>query len=181
MSAEDCRFSARQAESGPRPASSRGNEFGVQGTERPGKRTSVSGMEKARIALIGAGWWGVEIYLPELEGNPDIDLVGINRRDRASLDRILAKYPNCRGYTDYREMLEKEGPDAVVVTSPHTAHFEHGRRSLEAGCHVLIDKPMATSAEDARTLVESRRGDGKRNSRSVRMELQGIRDDRFEG
>ena len=111
-------------------------------------------MEKARIALIGAGWWGVEVYLPELESNPEIDLVGINRRDRASLDQILAKYPNSRGYTDYREMLEKEEPDAVVVTSPHTAHFEHGRQSLEAGCHVLIDKPMTTSAEDARSLVK---------------------------
>ena len=111
-------------------------------------------MEKARIALIGAGWWGVEVYLPELESNPEIDLVGINRRDRASLDQILAKYPNSRGYTDHREMLEKEEPDAVVVTSPHTAHFEHGRQSLEAGCHVLIDKPMATSAEDARSLVK---------------------------
>ncbi len=111
-------------------------------------------MAKARIALIGAGWWGVEVYIPALMSHPEVDLVAINRRDRAALDQILAKHKGPKGYTDYREMLARERLDAVVITSPHPVHFEHASAALEAGCHVLIDKPMTTDANDARKLVK---------------------------
>lgn len=118
-------------------------------------------MGKARIALIGAGWWGVEVYVPAMMDNPDIELVAINRRDQQALDKILDKHKGPVGYADYREMLEKEDLDAVVITSPHTVHFEHSRDALKAGCHVLIDKPMTTSAEHARQLVELAAQKGK--------------------
>ncbi len=109
---------------------------------------------KSRIAIIGAGWWGVEVYLPALLENSDAELVAVNRPDQGALDLILAKFGLPRGYTDYREMLAMEELDAVVITSPHTLHFEHAKASLEAGCHALIDKPMTTSAGDARHLVD---------------------------
>ena len=111
-------------------------------------------MTKARIALIGAGWWGVEVYVPAMMDHPEIELVAINRRDRTALDEILKKYRGPKGYTDYRDMLANEALDAVVITSPHTVHYEHACAALDAGCHVLIDKPMTTSASDARRLVE---------------------------
>jgi predicted dehydrogenase len=109
---------------------------------------------KAKIAIIGAGWWGVEIYLPALLEHPDVELVAVNRPDQDALDKILAKFDVPRSYTDHRDMLKKEELDAVVITSPHILHFEHARNALEAGCHVLIDKPMTTSADDARALTK---------------------------
>ena len=118
-------------------------------------------MPKSKIAMIGAGWWGVEAYVPALLENPDVDFVAVNRRNQGALDKILAKYDIARGYTDHREMLQNEDLDAVVITSPHTLHFEHARDALEAGCHVLIDKPMATSAEDARALVKLAKEKGR--------------------
>lgn len=118
-------------------------------------------MSKARIALIGAGWWGVEVYVPAMQNNPDIELVAINRRNAEALEKILEVHKGPRGYVDYREMLEKEELDAVVITSPHTVHFEHAKAALEAGCHVLIDKPMTTSADDARALVKLAAEKGK--------------------
>ncbi len=118
-------------------------------------------MAKARIALIGAGWWGVQVYVPAMLDHPDIDLVAVNRRDRAALDKILDAHPGPKGYTDYRELLAVEKPDAVVITSPHVAHFEHARAALDAGAHVLIDKPMTTSAADARELVALAAAKGK--------------------
>jgi predicted dehydrogenase len=108
---------------------------------------------KSKIAIIGAGWWGVEVYVPALLENPDVDFVAVNRRSQTALDKILTKFDIPRSYTDYKEMLAKEQLDAVVITSPHTLHFEHAKAALEAGCHVLIDKPMTTSAADARALV----------------------------
>jgi len=114
----------------------------------------VSERKKARIAIIGAGWWGVEVYLPALQARDDVDLVAVNRRNPEALRRITDTFGVPAGYADHRDMLAKEALDAVVVTSPHTMHYRHARDALEAGCHVLIDKPMATSAADARALVE---------------------------
>lgn len=54
---------------------------------------------------------------------------------------------------DAAELVRQPGLDGVLVTSPHTLHFEHARLALEAGLHVLCDKPMCTRGEDARTLV----------------------------
>ncbi len=110
-------------------------------------------MTKARIGLIGAGWWGVEVYVPALVAHEGADLVAVNRRDRSALDRITEKFGIPKGYTDFREMLAHERLDAVVITSPHTVHFDHAKAALEAGCHVLIDKPMTTRAADAHALV----------------------------
>ena len=51
-------------------------------------------------------------------------------------------------------MLKETTPDAVVISTPHTLHFEQGMQALEAGCHVLMEKPMVTASKDAYTLAE---------------------------
>lgn len=109
--------------------------------------------EKAKIAVLGAGWWGVEVYIPALLDRPDVDLVAVNRRNRGALDRITEKFGIAKGYTDYRELLATEDLDGVVVVSPHTVHFEQAMAALDAGAHVLVDKPMTTTAAEARELV----------------------------
>jgi predicted dehydrogenase len=108
---------------------------------------------KARIAVIGAGWWACHNYLPALVDHPEAEVVAVNRPDREALDRVTAHFGIAKGYTDHREMLAAERPDGVIVASPHTLHFTHAMAALEAGAHVLVDKPMTTSAADARALV----------------------------
>ena len=49
-------------------------------------------MPKSKIAIIGAGWWGVEVYVPALLENPIVDLVAINRRNQRALDEIITKF-----------------------------------------------------------------------------------------
>ncbi len=109
--------------------------------------------DKARIGVIGAGWWACETYLPALAANPRAEVVAVNRLGEAELEAVCARFGVAKGYVDHAEMLANEALDAVVVTSPHPLHFSHARDALRAGCHVLVDKPMTTSAEDARTLV----------------------------
>ena len=108
---------------------------------------------KARIAVIGAGWWACEVYVPALLARDDVELVAVNRRNRDALDKVVAQFGVPKGYTDHAEMLATERPDGVVIASPHTAHFGQARDALEAGCHVLVDKPMTTDGESARKLV----------------------------
>lgn len=110
-------------------------------------------MRKARIAVLGAGWWGAQVYIPSLLADPRVDLVAVNRRDAAALEDVKRKFGIARGYTDYRALLAEEKPDGVVIVSPHTVHFEQAMAALEAGAHVLVDKPMTTNAADARAMV----------------------------
>lgn len=110
-------------------------------------------MTKARIAVLGAGWWACETYIPALKARDDVELVAVSRLEADALGEICARFAIPAGYTDHRELLEKERPDGVVVASPHVAHYGQASAALAAGAHVLIDKPMTTRADDARRLV----------------------------
>jgi predicted dehydrogenase len=57
-------------------------------------------------------------------------------------------------FADYRDMLKSARPEAVLVSTPHTLHFEHAYGALAAGANVMIDKPMVTNAAKARKLVK---------------------------
>ncbi|NND20903.1 MAG: Gfo/Idh/MocA family oxidoreductase [Silicimonas sp.] len=120
----------------------------------------MSERKKKNVAIIGAGWWGVEVYLPALQARPDVELVAVNRLNQDALDQIVERFGVPRGYTDVDEMLAKEDLDAVVITSPHVLHYEHARAAIEAGCHVLVDKPMTTNAGHARELVRRAKAKG---------------------
>ena len=110
-------------------------------------------MAEARIGIIGAGWWATQVYIPAILSNPQARLVAVNRRDPAALAQILAAYPGPRGHTDVAAMLDAEALDGVIIASPHGLHYDHATAAIRAGCHILIDKPMTTSAETARDLV----------------------------
>ncbi len=109
---------------------------------------------RARIALLGAGWWGCQVYIPQLLDHPDVELVAVSRLERDELATIQRKFGIPAGYVDHGELLEREKPDAVVVCSPHVAHYEQSRAALAAGAHILVDKPMTTRADHARSLVK---------------------------
>ena len=109
--------------------------------------------KKARIGVIGAGWWAVANHLPELRKNRDCEIVAVNRLGAAELDKVKKMFDVPVGFEDYREMLAKVPMDGVIVSSPHVNHFEHAKAAVEAGCHVLVEKPLTTSAADARALV----------------------------
>jgi predicted dehydrogenase len=108
--------------------------------------------ERARIAIIGAGWWASAVYIPALLDHPEAEIVGICRPDREGLDRLEARF-GLRGYEDAEAMLRAERPDGAIVASPHWLHAAHGLMALRAGAHLMVEKPMATSAAEARALV----------------------------
>lgn len=117
-------------------------------------------MSRAKIGIIGAGWWATQVYTPAIYKLPDVDLVAVNRRNPDALARLLTAFKGTRGYTDYAQMLATETLDGVIIASPHTLHHEHAVAAIEAGCHVLIDKPMTTNARDARDVVERAQSKG---------------------
>jgi predicted dehydrogenase len=109
--------------------------------------------DRARIGIIGAGWWAAANHLPLLKANPDCEVVAVNRLGRAELDALQRKFDIPHAFEDWRAMLEAVALDGIIVASPHVLHYEHAVAALDKGCHVLVEKPLATKAADARDLV----------------------------
>jgi predicted dehydrogenase len=116
----------------------------------------------ARIGIIGAGWWAAFSHIPVLQAHPEATLVAVSRLGAAELRTLLEKFAIPYGSEDPARMLNEGKLDGVIVASPHTRHAEHTLLALAAGCHVLVEKPAATSAADARAIQAeaARRGLG---------------------
>ena len=111
--------------------------------------------KKARIGVIGAGYWATSFYLPFLRDHPDVDIVGVVRQRRdEQLEALLRAFPMESATTEIGELLAR-GCDGVIVASPHEAHANHGQAALEAGVHVLMEKPMAITLREAIALTEA--------------------------
>lgn len=109
--------------------------------------------DKVNIGVIGAGWWATLSHIPALRANPNVGLVAVNRPDADGMEKVVQSFPGVRPYFDAAEMLAKEALHGVVVASPHILHAEHAQLALSRGLPTLIEKPMATSAADARALL----------------------------
>ncbi len=118
-------------------------------------------MDRLRFGIIGAG--GITHgHAQRLQGSGQVDIVAVTEPSPASVDRfrqVTGLSPTV--YQDHRAMLAAEDLDAVLIGSPHTAHFDQSRDCLEAGAHVLSEKPMVCTVAHARTLVEVSRRAGK--------------------
>ena len=115
-------------------------------------------MAKIQLAMIGCGG-NSSGHARRMNANPDVQIVGtcdVNT-DIANgyIDRNLSDLsPRPGAYDNISKLLAETSPDAVVISTPHTLHFEQGMQALEAGCHVLMEKPMVTASKDAYTLAE---------------------------
>jgi predicted dehydrogenase len=110
--------------------------------------------DKARVAVIGTGWWTTQAHLPALVANPKAELVALADPREDVLAKAAAKYGVDTTYTDYEEMIDREELDGVIVAVWHSAHYEVARTCLERGLHVMLEKPMVLVADHARELVE---------------------------
>src|SRR5579863_10138117 len=106
---------------------------------------------RARIGIVGAGFWAVDFYLPFLEAHPHATCVGVVRPGEAQLAALRTRF-HLEVATESVERLLDAGCDGIVVASPHALHAEHAIEALRRGCHVLVEKPMALTTEQARAI-----------------------------
>lgn len=112
-----------------------------------------------KIAVIGLGVMGrnhVRVY-NEL---PNAELVAVADVNRSVAEAVGAQY-KVRWYTDHRMLLERERCDAVSVAVPTELHEQVTLDALEAGAHVLVEKPIAATADGARRMIEQARRLGR--------------------
>ena len=110
-------------------------------------------MRKIKVAVIGAGWYAAQNHIPTLARRDDVILDGVSRLGAAELARVKDHFGFAFASEDFRAVLAR-APDAVVVASPHALHYEHARAALEAGAHVLCEKPMTVDPDEAWALVD---------------------------
>ena len=116
---------------------------------------------KARIGVIGAGWWAAVNHLPVLKANEACEVVAVNRIGAPELAELQRKFDIPAGFEDYRAMLDEIPMDGVVISSPHVLHHEHAVAALAKGCHLLVEKPLTTTSADARDLIARADAAGK--------------------
>ena len=109
-------------------------------------------MTKAKIGVIGAGWWATEFHIPHLKERDDVELISVCKLEKDELNFVKEKYGFKYASTDFIEALDFEKLDGVVIASPHFAHFENTKAALERGYHVAVEKPMTTNTKDAQII-----------------------------
>ncbi len=104
------------------------------------------------VAVIGAGYWGPNL-IRNFATCPDTNLVAVCDRDAARLEKVLAPYPAVDGVTELATLLKRSDIDAVAIATPVRTHAPFAMAALEAGKHVLVEKPFAHSVSDAERMV----------------------------
>lgn len=110
-------------------------------------------MKRIRIAIFGTGFMG-RVHLEALRRIDDVDVVAIVGRELASAERLGAGFGIEKFESDYRKVLSDSTIDAVHICTPNALHYPMAKDALLAGKHVLCEKPLATSVEAARELVQ---------------------------
>lgn len=108
-------------------------------------------MEKVRIGVIGAGYWGPNLIrnFVELQSS---ELVGVADLKEDRLNHIKASYPQVEVTSDYRDLFNM-GVDAIVIATPPATHYKIARDCLAHGRHVLVEKPITLRSVDAEDLI----------------------------
>jgi predicted dehydrogenase len=114
-------------------------------------------MKKMRTAVIGVGYLG-RFHAQKYAALPNSELVGIADPSEAARTAVSAEL-GVPGHADYRELLGRV--DAVSIVTPTPQHFAVAKEFLEAGAHVLVEKPMTVTVEEGVALVEAARRAGR--------------------
>ena len=119
------------------------------------KQADGAAQEPVRLGVLGAGSFVSRRHLPEAVNNPHVQVAALCRRDADARAAMAAHFhvPSEQAYADWQEMLAKAELDAVLIATPNSLHYEMARAALEAGLHVLLEKPMTVRSEDAHELV----------------------------
>lgn len=107
-------------------------------------------MKKVKTGVLGYGFSGRIFQCPFIHASKDFELTAVLQR---SGDSSKKDYPYITQYRDYDKMLQNNELELIVIATPAHLHFKHALKALEAGKHVLVEKPFSATKEEAETLV----------------------------
>ena len=113
---------------------------------------------KLRVGVIGLGVG--RTHLRAYQGMPDVEIAAVADVSEEARERARQEFAVPLAFSDYRELLERPDVDAVSICTPDRLHAEQALAALDAGKHVLCEKPMCTAVEDAAAVVRKVRETG---------------------
>lgn len=125
-------------------------EPGLQGNGNGGGRLPTS--NRLGFGIVGYGYWGPNLAR-NVADSDDFRLLGMCELDEGRIAAFKSKFREIKVDRDYDYMLADPRIDAVAVATPPATHFDLAKRALEAGKHVLVEKPLAVSSTEARELI----------------------------
>lgn len=111
----------------------------------------MTAVKSVRVGVVGTGMMG-NFHLRTYAAMKDVELAGVFDIDASRAEKMAAQY-NCRAFTDLEAMAAEI--DAASVVTPSVTHAEVGSRLLAKGIPCLIEKPLATNAEDCQKLIDA--------------------------
>jgi predicted dehydrogenase len=106
-----------------------------------------------RIGVIGYGYWGPNL-VRNFAACPATQVAAVSDLSEERLAVVARAYPSAQVTTDYRDLLRNPKVDAVAISTPVDTHFPIAMEAIKAGKHVLVEKPITASSEQALRLIE---------------------------
>ncbi|CAM2812844.1 Gfo/Idh/MocA family oxidoreductase [Paenibacillus sediminis] len=126
----------------------------------------MTSTKQLKVAIIGCGGIAVGKHLPSLSKLPQVEITAFcdidEQRARDAADKFGSK--DAKVYTDYRELLLDQSIDVVHICTPNNEHADAAVAALEAGKHVMCEKPMAKTSEQAKQMLDAAKRTGKKLS-----------------
>ena len=122
---------------------------------------SASTSSPLRVAIIGAGQVADKVHASYYATRSDVQMVAVMDSRPEQAQAFAERHGIPSSWQDTRTMLETVRPDVVSVCSPNRFHFEHVMAALDAGCHVMCEKPPAMTAQQAEQMRTAARKAGK--------------------
>jgi predicted dehydrogenase len=107
-----------------------------------------------RVGVVGTTWYA-ETHLRNLQSHPRAEVTAISGRDRAKAGDVAARYGIPLVFGSYSDMIASGQLDAIVIIAPDELHLPITLEALDAGLHVLCEKPLATTAADAELMYRT--------------------------
>jgi predicted dehydrogenase len=109
-------------------------------------------VRRVRVAAVGCGYWGPNV-IRNLAELPDFELCCICDADPDRLAPVAARYPWARTTTRVQDILDDPGIEAIYIATPVSTHYSLVRQALERAKHVLVEKPLAVTVQQAEELA----------------------------
>jgi predicted dehydrogenase len=131
-------------------------------------------LKKVRYAVVGAGWISQEAFMPSVDQTGNSVITAIVTGNRANALKLADFYgiEHVFGYEQYEEMLGSGVVDAVYIALPNSMHADFAIRAANAGVHVLVEKPLATSVAECEAMIAAADRSGAKLMTAYRLHYE---------
>ena len=134
----------------------------------------VSG-DTVRYAIVGAGWISQAALMPGVKHTGNSEITAIVTGHEFKAEKLSEMYPtikNSYSYEEYDDFLKADAADAVYLATPNFDHVELAVKTLEAGLHLLLEKPMAVSVEECQRIISASKSSGAKLMIAYRLHFE---------